>query len=118
MVAPVRWCWCSWPAVSARSSKAAPPGRRGEVCGAGGIRKDDGVAVVRAWQTEQRCRLVGVDLRCLLRGGPWCGGGRLGPSGSVDAYSLVDDLGRCWVHAYIFVVPFVALREIAIHILE
>ena len=25
MVAPVRWCWCSRPVVSAFNSKAAPP---------------------------------------------------------------------------------------------
>ena len=62
--------------------------------------------------------VVGVDSRPLLRGGPWRGGGRLKPSGSVDAYSLVDDLGRRCVHAYIVVVPFLALREIAVHILE
>ena len=31
---------------------------------------------------------------------------------------MVDDLGRCWVHGYIVVVPFAALREIAVHILE
>ena len=58
-----------------------------------------------------------MDLRPLLRGGPWRGGGRLEPSGSVDACSLVDDLSCCWVHVYIVVVPFVALREITIHIL-
>ena len=40
------------------------------------------------------------------------------PSGSVDAYSLADDLGRCWVHACIVVVAFMALREIAVHIFE
>ena len=42
----------------------------------------------------------------------------LEPSGSVDAYSLADDLGCHWVHAYIVVVPFVALSEVAVHILE
>ena len=36
----------------------------------------------------------------------------------MDAYSLLDDLGCRWGHAYIVVVPFVALREIAVHILE
>ena len=46
------------------------------------------------------------------------GGGRLEPSVSVDAYSLVDDLGCRWVHAHVVVVPFVALREVAVHILE
>ena len=49
MVAPVRCCWRSRPAMSVRSSKAAA-GRWGEVCGVKGIHKDDGVAVVRAWQ--------------------------------------------------------------------
>ena len=57
-------------------------------------------------------------LALLLCGGQWRGGGWSEPSGSVEAYSLVDDLGCCWVHAYIVVVPFVALREIALHILE
>ena len=107
MVAPVRWCWRSRPAVSIRSSKAAPPGCCCEVGGAGGFRKDDVVAVVRARQTARRCRLIGVDLRPPLCRGPWRGRGWLEPSGSVDAYSLVDDLGCCWVHAYIVVVPFV-----------
>ena len=111
MVTPVRWFWRGRPAVSVRSSKAAPPGRLPEVPCAGGIRKDDGVAVVRAWQTARRWGLVGVDLRPLLRVGPWRGGGRLQPSGSVDAYSLVDDLGHCWVHAYIVVVPFLPCKR-------
>ena len=28
MVAPARWCWHSWPAVSIRSSKGAPAAAR------------------------------------------------------------------------------------------
>ena len=66
----------------------------------------------------RRRQLVGVVLRPLLCGGPWRGGGLLEPSSSVVAYSLVDDLGPCWVHAYIVVVPFLAFREIALHILD
>ena len=88
MVAPVKWCWCSWPAVSVRNSEAAPPGRWGEAPGAGNISKNDGVAVVRAWHAARRRWLVGLDACPLFRGGPQLGGGRLEPSGSVDAHSL------------------------------
>ena len=76
MVDPVRWYWRSRPAVSLRSSKAAPPAAGREVRGAGGICKDDGVVVVRAWQTALLCRPLGVGLRPLLRGGQWRGGGQ------------------------------------------
>ena len=100
------------------SAASKLPPRWGEVHGAGGISNDDGVAVVRAWQAARCCCLVGVDAPPLFPGGSWRGGCGLEPSGSVDAYSLVDDLGCRWVHACIFVVPFVALREVAVHILE
>ena len=111
MMASVIRCWHIRPAASVCSSK-------GEVGGAGGNCKDDGVAVVLAWQAARRRQLLGVNARHLLRGGPWRGCGRLEPSDCVDAYSLVDDLGRRWVHAYMVVVPFVALCEIAVHIWE
>ena len=77
MVAPVRWCWCSRPAASVCNSKAAPPSSWGEVPGAGNIRKNDGVAVVQAWQAARRRRLVGVDACPLFPGGPRRGGARL-----------------------------------------
>ena len=67
-------------------------------------------------QAAARRWLVGLDARPLFCGGPWRGGGRLEPSGSVDAYSLVDDLSCRWVHACIVVVPFLALREVAVPI--
>ena len=118
MVARVRWCWCSRPVVSVLNSKAAPPSCWGEACGAGGIRKNDGVAVIRAWQAARRCWLVGVDACSLFRGGPRRGGGRLESLGSVHAHPLPDDLSCRWVHADIVVVPFMALCELAVHILE
>ena len=62
-----------------------PPSRWGEARGAGGIRKNDGVAVVWARQVARRRWLVGVDSCPLFRGGPRRGGGRLEPSNSVDA---------------------------------
>ena len=98
--------------------QGCPPGRWGETPGAGGMRKNDGVAVVRACQAAWRRWLVGVDACSLICGVPRRLGGRLESSGSVDAYSLADDLGCCWFHAYIVVVPFVALCEVAVHILE
>ena len=61
MLAGVRWCWCSQPVASVLHSKAAPPSCWGEACGARGIRKYDGVAVVLAWQAAQRRWLVGVE---------------------------------------------------------
>ena len=61
MVAPVRWCWCSRPVASILNFKAAPTSCWGEACGARGIRKNDGVAVVRAWQAARRPWLVGVE---------------------------------------------------------
>ena len=54
----------------------------------------------------------------MFSGGPWRVGGRFEPLGNIDAFSLVDVPGRRWVHAYIVVVPFVALREVAVHLLE
>ena len=118
MVAPVRWCWCSRPLASVRNSRGAPPGCWGEARGAGGIPKNDGVAVVRAWQAAWRRWPVGVDACSLFSGGPRHGVGWLQSSGSVDTYSLADDPRCHLVHAYIVAVPFVALCEVAVHILE
>ena len=98
--------------------QSCPPNRWGEAHGAGGFCKNKGVAVVWAWQVAWRHWQVGVDARSLFRGGPGRGGGRLESSGSVDAYSLADDLGCRWIHAYIVAVPLVALCEVAVHILE
>ena len=98
--------------------QSCPPSCWGEACGAGGIRKNDGVVVVRARQAARRRWLVGMDACSLLRGGPRRGGGRLESSGSIHARPLADDLGCCWVHADIVVVPLVALCQVAVHILE
>ena len=98
--------------------RSCPPGCWGEARGAGSIRKNDSVTVVRAWQAARRRWLVGVDACPLFCGCPRRVDGRLEPSGSADAYSLADDLGCRWIHACIVVVPFVALCEVAVHILE
>ena len=84
----------------------------------GGIRKNDGVAVVWAWQAARRRWLVGVDACSLFHDGPRRGGGRLESLGSIQSHPLADDLGCPWVHADIVVVPLVALCEVAVHILE
>ena len=95
--------------------KSCHRGCWGEACGARGIRKNDRVAVVRAWQAAPHCWL---DPCPLFPGGPQRGGGPLESSGSVHAHPLVNDLGRRWVNAYIVVVPFVSLCEVAVHIFE
>ena len=79
--------------------------------------KNHSVVVVRAWQVARRRWLVGVDACPLFRSGPRRGGGRLELSDSVNDYSLPDDVGCSWVHACIVVVPFVAVCEVAVHIL-
>ena len=98
--------------------QSCPPGCWNEARGAEGIRKNDGVAVVRAWQAARRRLLVGVDACPLFRGGPRRGRGWLEPWGSVDACALADEIGCRWVNACIVVVPFVALCEVAVHMLE
>ena len=118
MVAPVRWCWCSRPVTSVPNSKASSPSCWGGACGAGGIRKNDGVVVVWAPQAA-RCRwLVGMDAWSLFCGGPRRSGGRLESLVSIHAHPVADDLGCCWVHADRVVVPLVALCQVAVHILE
>ena len=117
MVAPVRLCWCSRPVVSAFNAKAAPPGRWGEACSAGGIRQNDGVVVVRVQQAAWHCWLVIMDACPTFRGGPRRVGVRSESPGSMHAHPLADDLGCRQVHADMVVVPLVALRQIAVHIL-
>ena len=118
MVAPLRWCWCSRPVVSAFKSKAAPPGRWGEACGARGIRENDGVVVVRVPQAARRRWLVSMDACPPFRGGPRRVGVRSESPGSIHAHSLSDDLGCRWVHADIVVAPLVAPCQVAVHILK
>ena len=98
--------------------ESCPPSCWVEACGAGGIRKNDGVVVVRARQAARRRWLVVMDVCSLFRGDPRRGGGQLESPGSIHAHPLADDLRWCWVHADIVAVPLVALCQVAVHILE
>ena len=101
-----------------RQLQTCPPGCWSESCGARGIRKNDGVVVVRVQRAARRRWLVGMDVCPPFRGGPWRGGGRLESLGSIHAHPLADNLGCRWVHADIVVVPLVALCQVAVHIFE
>ena len=118
MVAPVRWRWCSRFVVSTSNSKAAPPGRRGEACSAGGIREDDRGVVVWVRQAARHRWLVGMDVCPPFRGGPRRVGVRSESPGSIHPRPLADDLGCRRVHADVVIVPFMALCQVAVHVLE